>query len=142
MTRRHTVAAVVFDDLAPFELSVACEVFGIDRSDLGVPWYRFIVCSVEDRPVRTSVGFHIDTPYRLKDLRRADTIVIPARGHGDIEAPPELVDALAAANRRGARIMSVCTGAFVLAAAGLLDGKRATTHWAYAEEFARRVQKV
>ena len=128
MARRHTVAAVAFDGLAPFELAVACEVFGIDRSDLGVPWYRFFVCSVEDRPVRTSVGFEIDTPYRLRDLRRADTIVVPARGHGDLEAAPELLDALRAANRRGARIMSVCTGALLLGAAGFLTGQPATTH--------------
>src|SRR5947208_16799836 len=120
--RRHAVAADSFDGLARFELAVACEVFRIDCSDLGVPWYRFFVASVEDRPIRTSVGFEIDTPYRLRDLRRADTIVVPARGHGDLEAAPELLDALRAANRRGARIMSVCTGAFVLAQAGLLDG--------------------
>jgi transcriptional regulator GlxA family with amidase domain len=142
MPRRHTVAAIAFDDLAPFELAVACEVFGIDRSDLGVPWYRFFVCSVEDRPVRTSVGFSIDTPYRLRDLRRADTIIVPARGHGDVEAAPELLDALRAAHRRGARIMSVCTGAFVLAQAGLLDGRRATTHWSHVDEFASRFPAV
>src|SRR2546422_11531911 len=88
MARRHTVAAVAFDGLAPFELAVACEVFGIDRSDLGVPWYRFFVCSVEDRPVRTSVGFEIDTPYRLRDLRRADTTRLPGRGPGALPAPP------------------------------------------------------
>jgi transcriptional regulator GlxA family with amidase domain len=141
MARRHTVAAVIFDDLAPFELSVACEVFGFDRSDLGVPWYRFMVCAVEDRPVRTEVGFQIDTPYRLKDLRRADTIVVPAGGRRG-ETEPELLDALRAAHRRGARIMSMCTGAFVLASAGLLDGKRATTHWAHVEEFAARFPAV
>ncbi|MCU1451012.1 MAG: helix-turn-helix protein [Acidimicrobiales bacterium] len=142
MARRHLVAAVLFDDIAPFELSVACEVFGVDRSDLGVPWYRFMVCSVEDRPVRTDVGIEIHTPYRLKDLRRADTIIVPARSHGNEEAAPELLDALRAAHRRGARIMSVCTGAFVLALAGLLDGKRATTHWAHVDEFARRFPSV
>src|SRR5947209_7930170 len=100
MAGRHLVAAVVFDDIAPFELSVACEVFGIDRSELGVPWYRFIVCAVDDRPVHTSVGFDITTPYRLRDLRRADTIVIPARAHGIADAPPELIEALRAARRR------------------------------------------
>src|SRR5438874_13319384 len=100
MARRHTVAAVAFDGLAPFELSVACEVFGLDRSDLGVPWYRFFVCAAEDPPVRTSVGFTIDTPYGLRDLRRADTIVIPARSHGATEAPTELLEALRAAHRR------------------------------------------
>src|SRR2546430_12508866 len=83
--RRHTVAAVAFDGLAPFELAVACEVFGIDRSDLGVPWYRFFVASVEDRPIRTSVGFEIATPYRLRDLRRAGTLAHPRTSR---RAPP------------------------------------------------------
>jgi len=136
MSRRHTVAALAFDEVSPFELSVACEVFGFDRSDLGVPWYRFFVCAVEGRPVKSEVGFEIHTPYGLGDLRRADTIVVPARYHGAPEHYPALLDALRAAHRRGARIMSFCTGAFVLADAGLLDGRRATTHWAHAEEFA------
>src|SRR5947207_2924469 len=90
MARRHTVAAIVFDGIAPFELSVACEVFGIDRSDLGVPWYKFFVCAAEESPVQTSVGFTIDTPYRLEDLRKADTIVVPARSHGALEFSPAL----------------------------------------------------
>src|SRR5438477_1267694 len=124
--KRHTVAALMFDDIAPFELSVACEVFGLDRSDLGVPWYRFFVVAPGDAPVRTSVGFTIDTPYRLADLRGADTIVVPARadGENELDCPEPVLDALRAAHKRGARIMSFCTGAFVLAAAGLLDGKR------------------
>jgi transcriptional regulator GlxA family with amidase domain len=142
MARRHLVAAVIFDDIAPFELSVACEVFGIDRSDLGVPWYRFMVCSVDDKPVQSDAGFEIRTPYRLDDLRRADTIIIPGRGHAGAQEPPALLDALRAAHKRGARIMSFCTGAFVLAEAGLLDGKRATTHWAHVDEFADRFPTV
>jgi transcriptional regulator GlxA family with amidase domain len=142
MARRHLVAAVIFTDIAPFELSVACEVFGVDRSDLGVPWYRFMVCSVDDGPVQSDAGFEIRTPYRLGDLRRADTIIIPGRAHGGAQEPPALLDALRAAHRRGARIMSFCTGAFVLAEAGLLDGKRATTHWGHVDEFAVRFPTV
>jgi transcriptional regulator GlxA family with amidase domain len=140
--RRHTVAALAFDEVSPFELSVACEVFGFDRSDLGVPWYRFLVCAVEGRPVKSEVGFEIHTPHGLADLRRADTIVVPARYHGAPEHYAALLDALRAAHRRGARVMSFCTGAFVLADAGLLDGRRATTHWAHAEEFAARFPAV
>ena len=135
MARRHTVAAVAFNGVPPFELSVACEVFGFDRSELSEPWYRFMVCAVEGRRVQSEVGFEIHTPYGLADLRRADTIVVPARPKGPVS--PRLLDALRTAHKRGARVMSFCTGAFVLAEAGLLDGRRATTHWAHAEEFAR-----
>jgi len=136
------VAALAFDGVSPFELSVACEVFGFDRSDLGVPWYKFMVCAVEGRAVVSEVGFEIHTPHGLADLRRADTIVVPARFHGAPEDHARLLDALGAAHRRGARIMSFCTGAFVLAEAGLLDGKRATTHWAHVDEFAQRFPAV
>jgi transcriptional regulator GlxA family with amidase domain len=140
--RRHTVAALVTQGVAPFELGVACEVFGLDRSDLVDPWYRFLVCAVDPGPVRTSVGFTIDTPYSLGDLRQADTVVIPA--WRDIHhAPPDAVlHALRAAYDRGARMLSVCSGAFVLAYAGLLDDRRATTHWMYTDELAARFPAV
>lgn len=142
--RRHTVATVIAHGVAPFEMAVPCEVFGIDRSELGVPWYRHLVCAAEEPPIRSSQGFTIDTPHGLDDVVRADTIVVPAWGtqHFDSEPPPALVDALRAAHRRGARILSVCSGAFVLAAAGLLDGRRATTHWMHAEELAARYPQI
>src|SRR5437870_5738742 len=140
--KRHLVAAVVSGEVAPFELAVACEVFGIDRSDLGVPWYRFIVCAAEPPPLRTSSGFTIDTPYGIDDLRRADTIVVPAPGLSSRARLEPLLEALRRAHARGARILSVCTGAFVLAEAGLLDGRRVTTHWAHADELARRYPAV
>ena len=79
--RRHTVAVVIAHGQSPFEFAVACEVFGIDRSDLfKVPWYRFLVCTADPPPVVAQTGFTIDTPYRLDALRRADTIVVPASG--------------------------------------------------------------
>ena len=142
--RRHTVATVICHGVAPFEMAVPCEVFGIDRSELGVPWYRHMICAAEDPPIRSSQGFTIDTPYGLDEVVRADTVVVPAWGahHFDSEPPPALIDALRAAHRRGARILSVCSGAFVLAAAGLLDDRRATTHWMHAEELAARYPRI
>ena len=143
MPRRHAVAALVADGTAPFELGVACEVFGIDRSaDLGVPWYRFMVVAVDEPPITTKAGFTIDTPHRLADLRRADTIVVPVWKPEHRDPDDELLDALRAAHARGARLLSVCSGAFVLAAAGLLDGRRATTHWMYTDELAARYPRV
>jgi transcriptional regulator GlxA family with amidase domain len=139
--RRRRVATVIGHGVAPFEMAVPCEVFGIDRSELGVPWYRHRVCAAEAPPIRSSQGFMIDTPYGLDEVVRADTVVVPASDI-DEEPPAALLDALRAAHRRGARILSVCSGAFVLAAAGLLDGRRATTHWMHAEALAARYPQV
>ncbi len=137
----RTVAAVVCNGVSPFEFAVACEVFGLDRSDLGVPWYRFLVCAAQPPPITTATGFSIDTPHGLDSLARADTIVVPA-DNGCGEGVEDLLEALRRAHARGARILSVCSGAFTLAAAGLLDGRRATTHWMHAAELARRYPKV
>jgi transcriptional regulator GlxA family with amidase domain len=142
--RRHTVATVICHGVAPFEMAVPCEVFGIDRSELGVPWYRHLICAAEEPPIRSSQGFTIDTSHGLDDVVKADTVVVPAWGAAqlDDDPPPALLDALRTAHRRGARILSVCSGAFVLAAAGLLDGRRATTHWMHAEALAARYPKI
>jgi transcriptional regulator GlxA family with amidase domain len=142
--RRRTVATVICHGVAPFEMAVPCEVFGIDRSELGVPWYRHMICAAEDPPIRSSQGFTIDTPYGLDEVVKADTVVVPAWSAAELDdgAPPALLDALRAAHRRGARILSVCSGAFALAAAGLLDGRRATTHWMHAEALAARYPEI
>lgn len=141
--RQHTVAAVITHGVSPFELSVAVEVFGLDRSELVDPWYRLMVCSVVAPPVRTkgSTGLTIDTPFRLDDLEQADTIVVPMWTPDEVPGA-ELVDALRAAHARGARILSFCSGAFLLGHAGLLDGRRATTHWIYAGQLAARFPEV
>jgi transcriptional regulator GlxA family with amidase domain len=139
----RTVAVVVYERLAVFEMAVPCEVFGIDRSAMGAPTYGLLLCAADPPPLRTSEGgFTIDTPYDLSHLPRADTLVFPAWRDVHETPPDHLLDALRAAYDRGTRIASLCSGAFALAHAGLLDGKRATTHWMYAELMARMFPKV
>jgi transcriptional regulator GlxA family with amidase domain len=135
------VCAVVGHGVAPFELGVLCEVFGMDRTADGLPGYDFAVVAVDEPPLRTKAGFTIDTAHRLDRLTTADLVAIPA-WPADREVPAELIDALRAAVTRGARVMSVCSGSYVLGAAGLLDGRRATTHWRHAADFAARFPAV
>lgn len=133
----RNVAAVALDGVAPFELGVLCESFGIDRSDQGLPGFDFAVCGLRPGAVPTSTGFQILVEHGLERLAEADLIGIPAMPRGNVY-PDELLQALRDAVDRGARVLSVCSGAFVLAAAGLLDGRRCTTHWCYADELAAR----
>jgi transcriptional regulator GlxA family with amidase domain len=137
----HRVVTVIGPHVAMFELSVPCEVFGIDRPELADPWYRHRVAAAVPGPHVSPEGVTIDTPYGLEELAEADTVVIPARSFSG-PPPEELLGGLRQARDRGARLLSVCSGAFVLAAAGILDGKRATTHWMHAAELARRYPKV
>jgi transcriptional regulator GlxA family with amidase domain len=138
----HTVAAVINQGCLTFDLAVPCEVFGWDRSYLGVDWYDFKVVAADPPPVRTSTGFTIDTPHRLVALEAADTIVVPGWSDPDVLPSAELVDRLRNAYERGARLVSICIGAFVLAETGLLDRRPATTHWAYADRFRARYPQV
>jgi transcriptional regulator GlxA family with amidase domain len=137
-----TVAAVIDQGALTFDFAIPCEVFGLDRSDIVDPWYEFLVVAAGDRRVRTQTGFVIEAPHGLEELRRADTIVVPGWSDPDDEPSEALKRELWEAHERGARIVSLCTGAFVLAAAGLLDGRRATTHWMYAERLGRRCPDV
>jgi transcriptional regulator GlxA family with amidase domain len=132
----RSVAIVALDGVQPFELGVAWEGFGIDRSDEDLPTYDCFVVAPK-ATVRTAAGFTISTPYRLADADRADLVVVPAQVTRD--DPPDAVTSLLRRTvGRGARVMSVCAGAFTLGAAGLLNGHRCTTHWRYADELARR----
>ena len=134
------MAILVYDGVAMFEYAVAYEVFGDDHA-LGpdIAWYRLLVCG--PGPVRLDSGLRIDAPLGLAQLYRADTIIVPPCERP--EGPPEEVrQALRRAHARGARLASLCTGAYVLAAAGLLDGQRATTHWAECAKMAARYPEV
>jgi transcriptional regulator GlxA family with amidase domain len=138
----RTVAAVVDQGALTFDFAIPCEVFGLDRSDIASPWYEFLVVAAGDRRVQTQTGFVIEAPLGLDALDDADTIVVPGWASPEIEPSDVLVAALRRAHRRGARIVSICTGAFVLAAAGLLDGRRATTHWLYVDLLKERYPQV
>ncbi|AIO84570.1 transcriptional activator FtrA [Burkholderia pseudomallei] len=134
----HLVVALAYDRLCTFEFGCAVELFALPRPELGVDWYRFAVCASEPGPVRAAGGIKVQAPYRLALMDRADTIVIPGWRDPD-ETPPEpLLKKLRAAHRRGARLCSICSGVFVLAAAGVLDGATVTTHWRYAERLRAR----
>ena len=136
----ENVAAVVLDGFTPFELGVACEVFGTDRTADGLPGYDFAVVAGEPGPLRTAAGFTLNTTFALDRLEQADLIVVPASGDDRCERdqwPAPLLDELRRAIDRGGRVLSVCTGAFVLGAAGLLDGRACTTHWRHADRLAR-----
>ncbi|MFE9971112.1 helix-turn-helix domain-containing protein [Streptomyces hirsutus] len=135
----RNVAAVLLDRVNPFELGVVCEVFGVDRSDDGLPVYDFAVASAEGPSLRSNTGFSIQVEHGLDRLEAADLIAVPAGScYETRDFPSELLDALRRGVDRGARVLSVCSGVFVLAAAGLLDGRRAAAHWRHADALTRR----
>lgn len=132
------IAAVAFDGISPFHLSVPCLVFGTDRTNLGLPRFDFRVCAMDERPIHTDAGLSIVVPHGLSALDEADIVIIPS--WKDLEDPlaAPLKDALQRAHRRGALIVGLCLGTFAIAGAGLLAGRKATTHWAYTD----RLQKL
>ena len=131
------VATLALDGIAAFELGVVCEVFGTDRRADGFPYYDFRLCSLDGKPVTTASGFQLTPHGGLDPVEEADLVVVPAHPLGT-QAPAEMRDALRRAAERGAYVLSVCSGAFLLGEAGLLDGRRCTTHWRHADELARR----
>ncbi len=139
---RHRVVVLCLDGLVAFDLTAPAQAFQLAAKSGGEPLYELSTCSPDGGSVQTTSGFSVTPTADLRALRRAQTIVVPGYATIFTSPPAEVLDALRAAARRGARLISICTGAFGLAHAGVLDGRRTTTHWAWAEELARRFPAV
>lgn len=139
----HHVACLVFDGLAPFEMGTVAEVFAVPRPEMDVSWwYSFTLCTPEPGRLRAVGGFDVDVRAGLAAVRRADTVVVPHFPDVEADVPPPVAAELRAARNRGARVVSICTGAFALASAGLLDGLAATTHWRHVRRLHERFPEI
>ena len=136
------VAILAYDGLCTFEFGIAVEIFGLARPEFDFPWYRHRIVGLDEGPMRAMGGIQVLADVGLEGLAEARTIIIPGwRDRAELP-PPALLDALREAHGRGARLLSICSGVFVLAASGLLDGQRATTHWRYTDELAQRYPAI
>lgn len=136
------VVALLYDRLCTFEFGIVAEIFGLPRPEMGPNWYRFASSAVDEGPLRAHGGFRILADAGSELIEQADILVVPGWKGADIPVPEALCARLRAAHARGARLASICSGAFVLAATGLLDGGIATTHWRYAEQLHRAYPAV
>lgn len=136
------VVVLAYDGLCTFEFGVAVEVFGLPRPEMGDTWYRFAVAAVDEGELRATGGIRILADGDLRLLEHADLIVVPGWRGVDSPVPEALCNALRQASARGCQVMSICSGVFVLAASGLLDGRRATTHWRYIETLKTRFPAI
>jgi AraC family transcriptional regulator, transcriptional activator FtrA len=140
--KNRKVVAVIYDGLCTFEFAIVVEVFALPRPELKVDWYKFSACSADRVSSRATGGVRVVAPKGFAPLRGAGTVVIPGWKNADVDPSPGLVRALRQAHDRGARLMSICSGVFVLAATGLLDGKRVTTHWRYVDKLRARYPRI
>ncbi|ELW1647610.1 MULTISPECIES: transcriptional regulator FtrA [Enterobacter] len=145
-TLRHgappRVVVLAYDGLCTFEFGVAVEIFGLPRPEMGDAWYRFAVAGIEDGELRATGGVRILTDGHLSLLDAADLIVVPGWRGLDEPVPDALCEALRQASARGCQLLSICSGVFVLAASGLLNGRKATTHWRYIEALKTRFPAI
>ncbi|MPZ97331.1 MAG: AraC family transcriptional regulator, partial [Propionibacteriales bacterium] len=139
---RRSVAVLAYGGMSLFETGIVTETFGVRWPGVPDPWYDLVLCAEVPGVVSTVGGGTLQTPHDLDALAVADTVIIPSVTDVDAPTSPELIGALQRAHERGARIASICSGAFALAAAGLLDGRRATTHWMYADRLHERFPAV
>jgi len=139
---RRNVAVLAYDGLCMFEFAIAVEVFGLPRPEMGRNWYHFDVCSLESGPLRSTGGVHLKVGSGLSKLSQAGTIIIPGWRAMDVLPPPRLITSLRKAYAAGARLVSICSGVFVLAATGLLNNGRATTHWRYVDMLRSKYPQI
>ncbi|MEB0045889.1 MULTISPECIES: transcriptional regulator FtrA [unclassified Pseudomonas] len=136
------VAILAYDGLCTFEFGIAVEIFGLARPEFDFPWYEHRIVAVDEGPMRATGGIQVLANGGMELLESARTILVPGWRSRDQPVPEALLVALRQAHARGARLLSICSGVFVLAASGLLDGHRATTHWRYTAELAKRFPAI
>ena len=141
-TPEHKVAIIAYENISLFHLSIPCTIFGEDLDRIGVRPYKVTVCTETPGLVKTLSGFSIEVTQSLAELEVTDTVIVPAWSDPLLAPSSAILDGLRSAHQRGARIVGLCLGSFILAEAGLLDGKAASTHWVWAEDFARKFPTV
>ncbi len=141
-TDKHLVCALAYDGLCTFEFGIAVEAFALKRPELETPWYDFEIVTHDPGPLKATGGFTFAAPNNLQALEKADTIILPGWKGCDVPVAGEITTAIIKAHQRGCRLISICSGVFVVAATGLLDGRSATTHWRYTSKLAEQYPAI
>lgn len=138
----HKVTVLAYDGLCVFEFGIVTEIFGLHRPELGPPLYDLNISAIETAVLKMQGGLTLNAPVNLKAFEQADTIIIPGWRGAKEDVPNEIIDVLQKAHKAGTRLLSICSGIYVLAEAGLLGGRHATTHWRYIQDFSGRFPEV